>query len=92
MSQAVSRRLLTRFNPRLVHVGFAVNKVAIGQGFSVYFAFPGSIIPSTLHTCWSYHMDKRAKPGNFAKSYALHPGILGKFKKKSRNKFDFSQF
>jgi len=27
-------------------------------------------------------MDKRAKPGNFAKSYALARGILGKFKKK----------
>jgi len=44
MSQAVSRRLLIRFNPRLVHVGFVVNKVEIGQGFSVYFAFP-----------WQYH-------------------------------------
>ena len=39
MSQAVRRRLLNRFNPRLVHVGFVVNKVAIGQGFPVYFAF-----------------------------------------------------
>jgi hypothetical protein len=40
MYQAVSRRLLTGFNPRLVHVGFVVNKVVIGQCFSVYFAFP----------------------------------------------------
>jgi len=45
MSQAVSRRLLTGFSPRLVYVGFVVNKVAIGQCFSVYFAFPFNIIP-----------------------------------------------
>ena len=40
MFQVVSGRLLTEFDPRLVHVGFVVNKVAIGQGFSTYFAFP----------------------------------------------------
>jgi hypothetical protein len=37
MAQAVSRRLLTaetRFDPGSVHVGFVVDKVALGQVFS----------------------------------------------------------
>jgi hypothetical protein len=33
MAQAVSCRPLTRFRRRLVHVRFAVDKVALGQGF-----------------------------------------------------------
>jgi hypothetical protein len=43
IAQAVSRRLPTaadRFEPRSSHVGFVVDKVALGQVFSEYFSSP----------------------------------------------------
>jgi hypothetical protein len=43
IAQAVSRRLPTaapRFDPRSGHVGFVVDKVALGQVSSEYFGFP----------------------------------------------------
>jgi hypothetical protein len=39
IAQAVSRRLPV-FDPRSGHVGFVVDKVALGQVFSEYFGFP----------------------------------------------------
>jgi hypothetical protein len=42
MAQAVSRWSLTakaRVDPESVHVGFVVDKVALGQVFSEYFGF-----------------------------------------------------
>jgi len=39
------------FHPRLVHVGFLVDQVALGQGFLPALMFsPVSIIPPTFHT------------------------------------------
>jgi hypothetical protein len=49
MAQAVSRWLPTaaaRIRPRSGHVGFVVDKVALGQVFSEYFGFP---CQSSLH-------------------------------------------
>jgi hypothetical protein len=40
--QAVGRRHLTRFSPWLVHVGFEVNKEAIGKDFYEYCRAPVS--------------------------------------------------
>jgi hypothetical protein len=43
IAQAVKRRLptaATGFEPRSGHVGFVVDKVALGQVFSEYFGFP----------------------------------------------------
>jgi hypothetical protein len=43
IAQAASRRLLPLrpgFDPRSGHVGFVVDKVALGQVFSEYFGFP----------------------------------------------------
>jgi hypothetical protein len=43
IAQAVSRRIPTSvpgFEPRSGHVGFVVDKVALGQVFSEYFGFP----------------------------------------------------
>jgi hypothetical protein len=43
IAQAVSRRIprrRTRFEPRSGHVGFVVDKVALGRVFSEYFGFP----------------------------------------------------
>jgi hypothetical protein len=43
MAQAVSRRLpitALGFDPRSDHVGFVVDKVALGKVFSEYFGFP----------------------------------------------------
>jgi hypothetical protein len=43
IAQAVSLRLpttATRFEPRSGHVGFVVDKVALGHFFSEYFGFP----------------------------------------------------
>jgi hypothetical protein len=58
MAQAVSRRPLTSeagFDPGLVHVGFVVDKVALGQGFPRVLRFsPVSFIPPVLH-----NMEKR---------------------------------
>jgi Zn-dependent M28 family amino/carboxypeptidase len=39
IAQAASR-WLPRFDPRSGHVGFVVDKVALGQVFSEYFGFP----------------------------------------------------
>jgi hypothetical protein len=39
IAQAVSRRLPTAAEPRSGHVGFVVDKVALGQVFSEYFGF-----------------------------------------------------
>jgi hypothetical protein len=39
-----------RFNPMLVHVGFLVDKVALGHVFLEYFGFPVSIIAWTLNS------------------------------------------
>jgi hypothetical protein len=36
------------FDPRSVHVGFVVDKVALGQGFPEYFGLPLSI---SFHRC-----------------------------------------
>jgi hypothetical protein len=44
-----------RFDPESVHVGFGVDKVALGQVFPKYFGFfPVSFIPLVLH-----YMEKR---------------------------------
>jgi hypothetical protein len=48
------------FNPRAVHVGYVVNKVAFKQVFSEYFIFPLSIISlPVLHIhasiIWSWY-------------------------------------
>jgi hypothetical protein len=54
MAQAVSRRPLTAeaqrpgFDPGSVHVGFVVDKVAMGHVFSEYFDFPQSL---SFHRC-----------------------------------------
>jgi hypothetical protein len=53
MAQAVSRRPPTAeapFDPKLVHVGFVVDKVALRQVFSrIIRFFPVNFIPSVLH-------------------------------------------
>jgi hypothetical protein len=38
----------TGFDPRSVHVGFVVDKVALGQVFPEYFSFP---MPIPFHKC-----------------------------------------
>jgi hypothetical protein len=60
MSQAVIRRPLaaeTRVRSRVLHVGFVVDKVALGQVFSEYFGFLLSI---PFHRC-SIKMEKQKK-------------------------------
>jgi hypothetical protein len=37
------------FDPRLGHVGFVVDKVALGQAFSKYFGFPCSTLIIIYH-------------------------------------------
>ena len=53
MAPAVSRRPLTaetRVRSRVIHVGFAVDKVALGQVFPrVLHFFPVNFISSVLH-------------------------------------------
>jgi hypothetical protein len=50
---SILRRL--RFEPRLVHVGFVVDKAGKGQVFlRARRAFPANLIPPKLHT-YSYH-------------------------------------
>jgi hypothetical protein len=53
MAQAVSRRPRTadaKFDPRTVHVGFVVDKAALGQVFPrVLRFFPVNFIPPVLH-------------------------------------------
>jgi hypothetical protein len=74
ISQAVSRRLLTGFNHRLVHVGFVVKEVAIGQDFSEYFSFRCQYHSTKAsHTYSSYLNYKRARPGNLPKIHVPHP-------------------
>jgi hypothetical protein len=41
---------LSLWRPRSVHVGFVVDKVALGQDLSKFFSSPVKIIPPGLHT------------------------------------------
>jgi hypothetical protein len=52
IAQAVSRRHpAAQFDPRSGHVGFLVDKVALGQIFSGYFGFPSQVsFHRLLHT------------------------------------------
>jgi hypothetical protein len=55
LTQAVSRWLLTaaaRVRVRAEHVGFVVDKAALGQIFSEYFRFP---CQSSLHQFLHHH-------------------------------------
>jgi hypothetical protein len=80
MVQAVSRFSPRRhkFGPGSVHMGFVVDKVALGQAFVRVLRFsPLGIIPSVLNShhhppayC-SYHSGKWPKLGNFPKISAL---------------------
>jgi hypothetical protein len=50
LRQLVARLLRRRpvFDPGSVHVGFVVDKVALGQGFPEYFGLPQSV---SFHRC-----------------------------------------
>jgi hypothetical protein len=53
VAQAISRffpQLQPGFKLRSSHVGFVVNKVALGQVFSEYFGFPCQAFHRLLHT------------------------------------------
>jgi hypothetical protein len=79
IAQAVSRRLLTaetRFAPRSVHVGFVVEKVALGKIFlPVFRFFPVSIIPPLLHiySCIIWGLDKGPIRGQVPQRHNLNP-------------------
>jgi hypothetical protein len=65
MAQAVSRRLLTLeagFAPGSVHVGFMVDKVALGHVFLLVLRFsPVNIIPPWL-SILIYYLAKNTRP------------------------------
>jgi hypothetical protein len=58
MAQAVSRRHINAepgFTPWTVHVGFVVDKVALGQVFFEFFSIPSQYHPTfVLHTDISF--------------------------------------
>jgi hypothetical protein len=72
-----------RFHPRLVHVRFLVDKMALRQGFLGVLQSPSvTIILQCLSpylcscTYLSYHKDERAKPGDLLTSNSLFKCLM----------------
>jgi len=69
IAQTLSRRPLTAkhgFEPRSHHVGFVVDKVALGQGFFLMRRIsPINVNPLMIHRHLNIVLTKRTKPGNF---------------------------
>jgi hypothetical protein len=80
-AQAVSRRLLTTedgFAPRAVHVGFVVDKVALGQVFlPVLLLYAASIIPPLLHidSCIIWGMNNGPVSSPVPQKHSINPSL-----------------
>jgi hypothetical protein len=71
LATGISPRRLA-FPPKLVHVRFLVDKVALVQVFlRTKGVTPVTVIPPVILTCLCYKKDKRAKLGNLSKGDAV---------------------
>jgi hypothetical protein len=68
IAQAVSRWLL-RFDPRSGHVGFVVDKVAVGQVFSEYFGFS---CQSSFHRLLHNHHHRSSGDGTIGQQWPTY--------------------